>query len=102
LRAVQAFVDANKDRLGGLAESGVRRRLDKVIAAAFEHASKQVDSSQWSKAATAEVRAIRAALVRDYLTPSRVIGVLDALITSTLNDAPDLLARWNQVKKIRK
>jgi hypothetical protein len=199
LRAVQAFIDANKDRLAGLAESGCRRQLDKVIAEALEHALNQASNAHSSRGATAEVRAIRAALVRDYLKPiagiaaaqlpsmpalkvllirpkhylsggqlaaygqrianearpfsdvfvsagmhpafadrldalagqllgaldvrrqmsgrsraatsalaavnvaaARVIGVLDALITSTLNDAPDLLAGWNQVKKIRK
>src|SRR4051794_36205319 len=84
LRAVQAFLDANRVRLGGLAESGCRRQLEKITAGALEQALNQASSAQSSRVATAQARAIRAALVRDYLTPIGRIAAAELSSTPAL------------------
>jgi len=69
LRAVQAFLDDNADRLAAVVKTGARQKLDDAIAELSGHASDQTGSNLTAQSATQKKRALRQALLRDHMAP---------------------------------
>ena len=69
LRNVQAFLDANADKLAGVVKTGARKQLDDAVAELSSHASEQEGSNLASQSATRRQRSLRAALIRDHMEP---------------------------------
>jgi hypothetical protein len=77
MRGVQGFLDTNAAALGGVVRSGSRHQLDDLVLQLSGHASTQSSSSQTAKAATAQAKALRTALMRDHLQPIAAIAAVD-------------------------
>ena len=74
LRNVQAFLDANRDRLPAIATSGMRRQLDESLARLAQHADDQTSSAAWSRNCTQRYHALRRRLLRSHLVPIALIA----------------------------
>lgn len=69
LRAVQAFIDANGVRLGGVVTTGARKKLDEAITQLGLHAATQTGSFLEAKGSTQRQRTLRRVLMRDHMAP---------------------------------
>jgi hypothetical protein len=81
LRAVQAFLEVNADKLSTVAATGARKRLDDVITDLATHASDQTGSYLASQGATQKQRALRRVLLRDHMAPIARIAKADLPLT---------------------
>jgi hypothetical protein len=81
LRAVQAFLEVNADKLGGVVETGARKRLDDAIKDLTAHASDQSGSFLASQGATLKQRTLRRVLVREHMAPVARIARADLPVT---------------------
>jgi hypothetical protein len=69
LRAVQGFLDANRDRLGDVVTSGARKKLDAAIIELGGHVENQTGSILQAKGSTKEQRVLRKTLLLDHMAP---------------------------------
>lgn len=77
LRSVQAFFDANGVRLGGIANSGQRQKLDAMVVELEGHVGVQSGSALASKGATQKHQSLRVALLRDHMAKIATIAVAE-------------------------
>lgn len=77
LRTVQAFLEENAEKLGGVVKTGARQRLDETIAALARHVSDQSGSHLASQGATQLQRTLRRVLLRDHMAPIARIAQAD-------------------------
>jgi len=69
LRAVASFLEANTQRLGDVAASGTRTKLDETIVALSSHVTDQVATDIAARGATRKLAGLRTALIRDHMKP---------------------------------
>ena len=84
LRAVQNFIDAHADALGGVPTSGAKKTLDDIVANFDASAQSQVSSHLESLSATFQHQALRSVLNRDHMAP------IDKIARAELPDAPGI------------
>ena len=77
LRSVQAFLDANADRLAGIANSGQRKKLDGMVIELEGHVGAQSSSALASKGATQKHQSLRVALLRDHMAKIAAIAAAE-------------------------
>ncbi len=83
-RVVLNFLDANAAKLGGVAQSGIRKQLDEVVAAMENHADIQSGSNLSAQSATQKHYSARKLLLRDHMAP------IAKLAAAQLPDSPEL------------
>lgn len=77
LKEIQSFLDSHAAQLGGLAETGARKKLDQSIAALTSLATAQSGNSFAEQSATQRQRGLTRALVVDHMEPIAVIAAAD-------------------------
>jgi hypothetical protein len=91
LHGVQTFLTANAERLGTIAATGMRQKLDAVVAEADALAAGQAGHGLVAKGSTQKQRALRASLLRDHMAP--IAGVAQAELPRTPEIGPLLMPK---------
>lgn len=86
LRAADEFLSANAAAFDAVANSGIRRRLARTIAALDAIVAEQAASTFAAQGRTSRYRALRRALIRDHMAPIACIAQAD-LIPTPMVDA---------------
>lgn len=79
LRSVQAFLDANAERLPTVASCGARRRLDELVTTAGAQAAEQSAADLDAQIATRRLHALRTSLLHDHMAPIAAIAAVETL-----------------------
>ncbi|MEP6621839.1 MAG: hypothetical protein ABJE47_21115 [bacterium] len=85
LRAVQAFLNENAAALGNVPNTGVRKRLDDIVAELNGHSSDQTGNDLASQGATLVKDNLRVQVLRDHMAPIARIARID------LPDTPEIV-----------
>lgn len=76
LKEIQRFLDDHASALGGLASTGMRRRLDQSIISLARMATAQTSNALASQSATQKVRLLTGELLTYHMAPiSRIAGI---------------------------
>lgn len=84
LHDVQAFLDLNAGRLGAIAATGMRQKLDAEIVELDTFAAGQAGHGMVAKGTTQKYRVLREALLRDHMAP------IASLARAELPRAPEI------------
>ena len=85
LRAVQTFLNENAAALGNVPNTGVRKRLDDLVAELNGHSSDQTGNDLASQGATLVKENLRTQVLRDHMAPIARIAKVD------LPDTPEIV-----------
>jgi len=84
LRAAKAFLDTNAAALGGVVDTGARKRLDDAIATLTDHVATQTGSNLAAQGATQRHYSLRQILLRDHMLPIARIARADLPVSPAI------------------
>lgn len=100
LRSVQAFLDANAERMPAVATCGARRRLDELVSVANAQAAEQSAADLDAQIATRRFHAVRTTLVRGRMAPIVAVAAAEKLDTPALSPLR-MPPRWASPEVLR-